>query len=62
MKVDSVFENTLYLVNSKFIFENSVPKPSDILDDEFDRSFFLIYEKEEIKRLFHEGKIVEVYR
>jgi len=62
MKVDSVFENTLYLVNSKFVFADAIPKKSEILDEEFDRSFFLIYEKEEIQRLFNEGKIIEVYR
>lgn len=62
MKVDDVKGDTLYLVNSKFVFQEAMPQSSDILDEEFDRTFFLIYEKKEIQRLFNEGKIVEVYR
>ena len=62
MKVDEVKGDSLYLLNSKFVFQEAMPEPSDILDEDFDRTFFLIYEKKEIQRLFDEGKIVEVYR
>lgn len=62
LMVDSVGENLLYLFSSKYVFTDAVPTKDQILDEEFDKNFHLIYDREEIKSMYSDGNIVEVYR
>ena len=62
MKLDSVANDVIYMVNSKFVFTDAIPQPGDLPDNDFDYAFHLIYEREELKRLYDDGKIIEVYR
>lgn len=60
--VDSVTVNQVYAVNSKFKFADAIPQKKDLPKADFDFSWFLIYEKKELERLYKEGNIVCVYR
>jgi hypothetical protein len=62
MKIDSVAAHEVYMVNSKFMFTDAIPQPEDLPDGDFDYGFHLIYEPVELKRLFNEGALVEIYR
>lgn len=60
--VDSISENALFCVNSKFMFTEAIPEIKDLPKEDFDFTFYLIYEKQEIKDLYETGNIIEVYR
>lgn len=60
--VDSVAGEQIVCVNSAFRFEDAIPELEDLPKSDFDFSFKLIYEKAELKRLYEEGSIVEIYR
>ena len=60
--VDSVGTKLLYLFSSNYVFTDAIPTKDQILDEEFDKNFHLIYDREEIISMYSDGKIVEVYR
>ena len=61
MRLDSVSENELFLRNYLFLFEDAIPKKSQISHSEFDTLFFAIYTKAEMIRLSEEGNLVHIY-
>lgn len=60
--VDSVAGEKIFCVNSAFKFVDAIPQLEDLPKRDFDFSFHLIYEKAELKRLYEDGSIVEIYR
>jgi hypothetical protein len=62
MKIDSVAKDEIYMVNSKYIFTDVIPKSTDLPDHEFDHTVHLIYKKDEFRLQFEKGSVVEVYR
>lgn len=60
--VDSVADEKIFCVNSAFRFEEAIPQLEDLPKSDFDFSFHLIYEKAELKRLYEDGSIIEIYR
>lgn len=60
--VDSISEKTIFCVNSRFKFVDAIPTLKDLPKHDFDFSFHLMYERDELKRLYESGQIIEVYR
>lgn len=60
--VDSVSNEIIFCVNNKYMFADAIPEIKDLPKEDFDFTFYLIYEKEEINDLYETGNIIEVYR
>lgn len=62
MLLDSISEDNYYMRNYLYHFADALPDQDEILLEEFDQSFYAIYEKGEIKRLFDISTLVKIYR
>ena len=61
MLLDSLSADVFYFFDYEYVFKGDIPKVSQIKQDEFNRSFYAIYKKTELDRLFNQGKIVKIY-
>ena len=61
MRLDSIGNQQLYMRNYLYIFADAVPKKEQIIAEEFDLQIIVIYEQEELDRLYAEGILVKIY-
>ena len=62
IRIDRIESSEIWMLNYMFFFSDAVPDREQILDHEFDQSNHLIYERSELKKMYEEGKVVEIYR
>ena len=62
MRLDSIGETTLYMRNYLFMFSDALPAQKQIIENEFDLEFYAIYERQEVKKLYKEERLVKIYR
>ncbi len=60
--IDDVKMDEISFVQYIFTFGEAVPDREQLLDAEWNQNFTAIYKRQEIDRLYSEGKIVEIYR
>ncbi len=61
MRLNQVTDQHYFFSNYDFIFKDAIPKREQILENEFDLNFNVIYERAEINRLYQTKRIVRIY-
>lgn len=61
MRLDSISADQFFMRNYLFVFADAIPTKDQILSIEFDLEFMAIYEREELTRLYEEGRLVKIY-
>lgn len=61
MLLDSIDDQQLYFRDYSFVFMDAIPKREQILDAEFDHSFFAIYDQVELNRLYKSKQLIRIY-
>jgi len=62
VRIDKMENDQIWMLNYQYFFSEAVPDREQILDDEFDLNNHLIYEREELRRMFEQGRVAEIYR
>ena len=61
-KIIEIDKNQIWTVYYYYNFTDAVPDRNQILEEEFDLSAHFIYEKQDLIKMYQEGRIVEIYR